>query len=515
MVKRALISVSDRTGIIPLARALEAMGVEIVSTLGTLEALKEAGIKAVPVSDVTGYSEFLDGRIKTLHPAIHAAIMAERDNPAHIKMLESYNIIPIDMVVTNLYPFKDTVLKGNVDISAAIEKIDIGGSALIRASALNYKNVLIIVDPEDYSPIMDELKNTHAVSIRTRYKLAYKAFAHTSHYDALISRYLKSKIGDNSFPDTITLTYEKIQDMRYGENPHQRAAFYREIGTQVGCISDAKKIHGKELSFNNINDASSAIELLKEFDEPTCVIVKQANPCGVGSAKTLLDAYKKAYTADTESAFGGIVAVNREIDEDVAKEISPVFFEVIIAPTFSSKAVEMLSLRKELRLLELDHIEKKQPEGILDFKKVGGGILAQDVNNQLYSHADLEYVTQKEPTEKEFDDMIFALKVAKHTRSNAIVVVKDKKTLGIGKGQSSRVNAARIAIEAAGDNSKGAVMASDAFFPFSDTVEEAANSGISAIIQPGGSKKDKDSIDLCDKYGISMIFTHVRHLSNS
>lgn len=514
MMRRALISVSDKTGILGLAEALVAMGVEIIATHGTLEYLESHHIKALSVADLTGYPECLDGRMKTLHPVIFAAIMAERNNAGHMTQLESLHIEPIDMVVTNLYPFRQTLLKGNVALKEAMENIDIGGPALLRAAALNYRDVLVLVDPADYGPIMHELGATHAVSVRNRYKLAYKAFSHTSHYDTLIQNYFLSKIGGDSFPEIITLTYEKAQDLRYGENPHQRAAFYKEIGPVVGCLPDARQLHGKELSFNNINDSNGALELLKEFDEPTAVIIKHAHPCGVGSADTLAEAYHKAYTADTESAFGGIVAVNGEIDETMAQQMAEVFYEVIIAPAFTEKALEVLSRKKNLRLLALEHIGKKLPDGSLDLKKVAGGLLAQSYNNKLISDAGMVFATKRMPEEEELINLKFAMKVAKHARSNAIIVVKDKKTLGIGQGQASRVNAARIAIQAAKEEACGAVMASDAFLPFSDTVHLAGAAGITAIIQPGGSLKDSECINACEDRGISMVFTGSRHFKH-
>ena len=514
MIKRALISVSDKTGILSLAESLQNLGIEIIATHGTLEYLKKQGVNTISVSELTGYAECLDGRIKTLHPAIFAAIMAERNNTEHMKQLESLMIKPIDMVITNLYPFRETLLKGNISLDEAMGNIDIGGPTLLRSAALNYRDVIVLVDPDDYGAVVDELINTHAVSVRNRYQLAYKAFSHTSHYDTLIQNYFRSKIGENSFPDIITLTYEKVQDMRYGENPHQKAAFYKEIGPIVGCIPNAKQLHGKELSFNNISDSNGALELLKEFDEPTVVIVKHTNPCGVGSGKTLDEAYDKAYQADSESAFGGVVAVNHEVDEYIAKKISEVFMEVVIAPSFSSKALEILTVKKNIRLLTLENIEKQLPDGSLSIKKVSGGLLVQNYNSKLCSEVNMVVPTQKVPSEKELVDLLFALKVAKHSRSNSIVIAKDRKTLGIGQGQSSRVNAARIALQLAKNDAAGAVLASDAFIPFSDTIELSASYGITAIIQPGGSQKDTEIVKTCDEKGVSMVFTGVRHFKH-
>jgi len=514
MIERALISVSDKTGILDLARALTAMGVEIIATQGTHDYLSSHHIKALKAEETTGYPECLDGRMKTLHPAIFAAIMAERSNKDHMSQLETLNIKPIDMVVTNLYPFRQVLQKGNVALKEAMEQIDIGGPALLRAAALNYRDVVVLVDHEDYGPIVHELEATHTVSVRNRYRLAYKAFSHTSHYDTLIQSYFHSRMGEDAFPEIITLTYEKIQDMRYGENPHQKAAFYKEIGPVVGCLPSARQLHGKALSYNNINDSNIAIELIKEFEEPTAVIVKNTHPCGAASAETLMEAYQKAYAADAESAFGGIAAVNCEIDEALAQEMAQVFFEVIIAPSYTQGALDILASKKNLRILALEHIGKKLPEGSLDIKKVSGGLLVQDYNNALYNDGELTCVTSRKPDDRALSDLRFAMKVAKHAPSNAIVVVKDKKTLGIGQGQASRVNAARIALEAAQEAAAGAVMASDGFISFTDTIQLAGEAGIRAIIQPGGSQKDVDCIQACEAKGIAMVFTGVRHFKH-
>ena len=514
MVKRALLSVSDKTGIAGLAAALERVGVEIIATSGTAEVLASKGIKAQKISEATGFPEILDGRVKTLNPAIHGGIMAIRNNPSHIKQLEELNIKPIDLVVTNLYPFKETVLKGNIELSEAIENIDVGGPALIRSSALNYRDVVVLVDPDDYVPVMDELERTSTVSVRTRYRLAYKAFSHTSHYDTLIQNYFRSKIGELDYPPLLTLTYEKVQDLRYGENPHQEASFYREIGVAVGCISEAEQLGGKELSYNNINDANEAVELLKEFEEPTVVVVKNANPCGVGSGLNIMEAWEKAYAADKESIYGGIVAANREIDVKTAALISDVFLDVLIAPSFDSEAIAILKNRKNLRLLSLSNISKKIPEGSYDLKKVIGGLLIQNYNHMLFTDAGISPVTRKQPDAAEAEDLKFAMKVAKHAGSDAIVLVRDKQTVGVGQGQSSRINAVRIAVERAGERAKGSVMASDGFLAFADTVETAAKAGVTAIIQPGGSQKDQELIDICDRHEISMIYTGIRHFKH-
>ncbi|PNT93807.1 bifunctional phosphoribosylaminoimidazolecarboxamide formyltransferase/IMP cyclohydrolase [Clostridium thermosuccinogenes] len=514
MIKRALISVSDKTGIIGFARELEKRGIEIISTGGTAKTLMDAGIKVVNVSDITGFPECLDGRVKTLHPKIHAGLLAIRSDEEHMRQLKELNIDTIDMVVINLYPFKETILKDNVQLEEAIENIDIGGPTMLRAAAKNYQDVVVIVNPSDYDAVLKEMDETGDVSVKTKFKLAYKVFELTSHYDTLISKYMKEQLGEEFFPENLTLTFEKVQDMRYGENPHQKAVFYREVGSNSGCISSAKQLHGKELSFNNINDANGALDLIKEFDEPTVVAVKHANPCGVASADNIYDAYIKAYEADPVSIFGGIIVANREIDERTASEINKIFIEIVIAPSYTKEAFEILSQKKNIRILQLDNISAKLPEGTYDMKKVAGGLLVQTYNNQLINMDDLRCVTEKKPTQDELEDLIFAMKVVKHSKSNGIALARNKQSLGVGPGQTNRIMAARIAIEYAGERSKGAVMASDAFFPFPDCVEAAAKAGITAIIQPGGSIKDQESIDACNKYGIAMIFTGIRHFKH-
>ncbi|MEG6614375.1 bifunctional phosphoribosylaminoimidazolecarboxamide formyltransferase/IMP cyclohydrolase [Pseudoclostridium thermosuccinogenes] len=514
MIKRALISVSDKTGIIGFARELEKRGIEIISTGGTAKTLMDAGIKVVNVSDITGFPECLDGRVKTLHPKIHAGLLAIRSDEEHMRQLKELNIDTIDMVVINLYPFKETILKDNVQLEEAIENIDIGGPTMLRAAAKNYQDVVVIVDPSDYDAVLKEMDETGDVSVKTKFKLAYKVFELTSHYDTLISKYMKEQLGEEFFPENLTLTFEKVQDMRYGENPHQKAVFYREVGSNSGCISSAKQLHGKELSFNNINDANGALDLIKEFDEPTVVAVKHANPCGVASADNIYDAYIKAYEADPVSIFGGIIVANREIDERTASEINKIFIEIVIAPSYTKEAFEILSQKKNIRILQLDNISAKLPEGTYDMKKVAGGLLVQTYNNQLINMDDLKCVTEKKPTQDELEDLIFAMKVVKHSKSNGIALARNKQSLGVGPGQTNRIMAARIAIEYAGERAKGAVMASDAFFPFPDCVEAAAKAGITAIIQPGGSIKDQESIDACNKYGIAMIFTGIRHFKH-
>lgn len=515
MKRRAIISVSDKTGIVEFARALNNMGVEIVSTGGTAKILAESGVPVISVSDITGFPECLDGRVKTLHPAIHAGVLAVRSNQQHMKQLDDLGIQPIDFVVINLYPFKQTILKGHVELEEAIENIDIGGPSLLRAAAKNHQDVTVVVDPDDYLVVLDELHGCGEVSFETRFKLAVKAFEHTAHYDALIAQYLRGQVKDAGFPELLTFTYEKVQDLRYGENPHQKAAFYREVLPVPGSLTGAKQLHGKELSYNNINDANAALDLLREFDEPTVVAVKHANPCGVASASTIYEAYMKAYEADPISIFGGIVAANREIDAQTAAEINKIFIEIVIAPSYTDEALEILKRKKNIRILQLKDISARPHKGIWDTRKVLGGLLVQELDTELLPDmSQLKVVTDKKPTAAEMEDLIFAWKVVKHTKSNGIAIAKNKQSLGIGPGQVNRIWAVQQSIERSGEKVKGAVLASDAFFPFPDCVEAAAKAGISAIIQPGGSIRDQESIDACNKYGIAMIFTGMRHFKH-
>lgn len=515
MIKRALISVSDKTGIVELAQDLAKRGVEIISTGGTAKALSAAGVKVTNVSDVTGFPECLDGRVKTLHPKIHGGLLAIHGNEEHMKQIKELGIEPIDLVIINLYPFKQTILKGNVTLEEAIENIDIGGPTMLRAAAKNYQDVVVIVDPADYANVLEELSANGDVSIKTKFKLAYKVFEHTSHYDTLIAKYLRDKLGEEFFPEALSLTFEKVQDLRYGENPHQKAVFYKEVGANIGCLTSAKQLHGKELSYNNINDANGALELLKEFDEPTAVVSKHANPCGVASADNIKDAYVSAYEADPVSAYGGIIAVNREVDAETAGEMSKVFYEIILAPSFSAEALEILEKKKNIRLLKLENISTRLPAGTYDMKKVAGGLLVQNYNNELVNPEDLKCVTDVKPTDEQMEDLLFTMKVVKHAKSNGIALGKGKQTIGVGPGQTSRVVALKIAIDYYGkERTHGSVMASDAFFPFSDCVETAHEAGIKAIIQPGGSIRDQESIDACNKYGIAMVFTGIRHFKH-
>lgn len=514
MAKRAMISVSDKTGVVEFAKGLTDLGFEIISTGGTARALTDAGISVIAVSDITGFPECLDGRVKTLHPKIHAGILAMRSNPEHMEQLAALKVDTIDVVAINLYPFRQTIMKDGVTLEEAIENIDIGGPTMIRAAAKNYQDVAVVVDPADYQTVLKEYKENGEVSCETKFELAYKVFEHTASYDTLISTYLRKQIGKELFPQNLSLTFEKVQDMRYGENPHQLGVFYKEIGNVDGTLAAAKQLHGKELSYNNINDTNGALELVKEFDEPTVVASKHANPCGVGSGKTIYEAYMRAYESDPVSIFGGIIAANREIDAKTAEEMHKIFLEIIVAPSFTPEAVEILSQKKNLRLLELPTISQKMDLNAFDMKKVMGGLLVQQRDIELFREEDWKVVTEKAPTPQEIEDMKFAWKVVKHTKSNAIAVAKNNMSLGAGPGQTNRIMATRIALDYAGERAKGAALASDAYFPFPDCVEAAAKAGITAIIQPGGSKNDQLSIDECNKHGIAMVFVGMRHFKH-
>lgn len=514
MKKRALISVFDKTGVTEFARGLAALGYEIISTGGTARKLTAEGVPNTEVSQITGFPECLDGRVKTLHPAIHAGLLAMRGKPEHMQQLEKLGLQPIDIVAINLYPFKETISKEGVSFEEAIENIDIGGPTMIRAAAKNWQDVAVIVDPRDYERLLEELA-CGEIELDTKKELARKVFMHTANYDAMIAAYLRAQAGDSSFADTFTMTFEKAQDMRYGENPHQSAAFYREIGPGYeGTVAAAEQLHGKELSYNNINDTNGALDLLKEFDGPCAVAVKHANPCGVGLGEDIYTAYVRAYEADPVSIFGGIVAVNREIDERTATEINKIFIEIVIAPAFTHGALEILKTKKNIRILKLPAIAKKNPDTYLDMKKVAGGLLVQQLDTKLLDESALKVATKRAPTKEEVEQLMLAWRVVKHTKSNGIVLVKDKSTVGIGPGQTNRITALELAIKYAGEKAAGSVMASDAYFPFGDCVEAAHKAGITAIIQPGGSIRDAESIELCDRYGIAMLFTGMRHFKH-
>ncbi|MEB3751891.1 bifunctional phosphoribosylaminoimidazolecarboxamide formyltransferase/IMP cyclohydrolase [Geobacillus icigianus] len=510
-VKRALISVSNKEGLIPFAKQLAELGVEIISTGGTKRALEEAGVPVISISDVTGFPEILDGRVKTLHPAIHGGILAVRGDERHQAALAEHGIHPIDLVVVNLYPFQQTIAKPDVTLAEAIENIDIGGPTMVRAAAKNYADVAIVVDPADYRTVIEELKTTGSIQAKTRQKLAAKAFRHTAAYDAMIAEYLTNLTGEE-YPESLTVTYTKKQSLRYGENPHQSAAFYAKPLGAAFSMANAVQLHGKELSYNNINDANAAINLIREFQEPAVAAIKHMNPCGVGVGATLLEAFTKAYEADPVSIFGGIIAVNREVDRETAERMHDIFLEIVIAPSFSDEALAILTQKKNIRLLTLDFTAPNGKEKTL--VSVNGGVLVQAADTYTLADAEWNVVTKREPTEKEREQLRFAWNVVKHVKSNAIVLAKNGMTVGVGAGQMNRVGAAKIAIEQAGEQAAGAVLASDAFFPMDDTVEAAAKAGITAIIQPGGSIRDADSIRKADEYGIAMVFTGVRHFKH-
>ncbi len=508
-MKRALVSVSNKEGLIPFVEGLIEQGIEIVSTGGTKKAIEEAGLKVTGISDVTGFPEILDGRVKTLHPNIHGGLLAVRGNADHMNQIGEHNITPIDFVVVNLYPFKETISKPDVTFEDAIENIDIGGPSMLRSAAKNHASVTVAVDPADYAPILDELKTNGAVSAETKRRLAAKVFRHTAAYDALIAQYLT----EEEFPETYTITYEKKQSLRYGENPHQQAAFYEVPIGDPSTIAKAKQLHGKELSFNNINDADAALQIIQEFDEPAVVAVKHTNPCGVGVGKTLAEAYQLAYEADPISIFGGIVATNEEVDAETAQMMREIFLEIIIAPSFSEEALAILTEKKNLRLLQIEP-KTVATEVNRRIQSVSGGALIQQEDHYGFDNAELKVVTKREPTEAEWADLKLGWQIVKHVKSNAIVLAKDNRTIGVGAGQMNRVGAAKIALEQAGANVEGSSMASDAFFPMSDTVEAAAKAGVTAIIQPGGSIRDQESIDKADEYGITMVMTGIRHFKH-
>lgn len=504
-MKRALISVSNKEGIVEFARGLEILGYEIISTGGTYKSLREAGINVKPVAEITGFPEILDGRVKTLHPKIHGGILARRV-PDHLQQLAANAIEPIDIVAVNLYPFRETVAKPDVDLAEAIENIDIGGPSMLRSAAKNHQDVIVVVKPEFYGPVLEALKQG-GVDAGMRRKLAREAFSHTAAYDAMISAYL-AKIDGELFPDNLILAGEKVYDLRYGENPHQKACFYRNLNPGLG-LADAKVLNGKELSYNNIIDVQAAWALVKEFADTACVIIKHTNPCGTAVAETLAEAYEKAFASDPASAYGGILAFNRPVDLATAEKAAGTFMECIIAPGYEAEALERLRAKKNLRLLELPIVSSDE----LQIKSVEGGFVAQESDQGELDLNTLQVVTEKAPTLEQIREMAFAMKVAKHVKSNAIVVAKGGVTVGVGAGQMNRVGSAAIALQDQ-EKCRGAVMASDAFFPFADTVELAAGAGIAAIIQPGGSIRDQESIDACNRHGIAMVFTGIRHFKH-
>ncbi|NLU49199.1 MAG: bifunctional phosphoribosylaminoimidazolecarboxamide formyltransferase/IMP cyclohydrolase [Syntrophomonadaceae bacterium] len=507
MAKRALISVSNKEGVIEFARGLERLGYEIISTGGTFQVLQEAGVKVTKVAGVTGFPEILDGRVKTLHPAIHGGILARR-TPDHLHQLEENNITPIDIVAVNLYPFRETVSRPGVTLEEAIENIDIGGPAMVRAAAKNHQNVIVVVKPANYASVLKELESKGDLAPEFRLRLAMEAFSHTAAYDAMISSYLAGLL-NVQFPDVLSLAGEKVYELRYGENPHQKAAFYRQALAGTG-LPNARQLNGKELSYNNIIDTEAAWALVREFDEPACVIIKHTNPCGTALGSSLAEAYERAFAADPVSAFGGIIALNRKVDVETAVKITGPFMEVVIAPDYDAEALEILRTKKNLRVLSLPLAGAAD----LQVKSVEGGFVVQEMDRHRLRTEDLTVVTARQPSGEELRELFFAWKVVKHVKSNAIVVAKDGMTLGVGAGQMNRVGAARLALEQAGEKAAGAVLASDAFFPFKDTVELAARYGITAIIQPGGSIRDEESIEECNRHGIAMVFTGIRHFKH-
>lgn len=513
-IKRALVSVSDKTGIVELCRELSQLGVEIISTGGTKNLLSKEGVPVIGISDVTGFPEILDGRVKTLHPAVHSGLLAVRDSEEHQAQMKELGLDYIDLVVVNLYPFQETIAKPDVAYEDAIENIDIGGPTMLRSAAKNHAFVSVVVDASDYSTVIEEIRASGDTTLDTRKKLAAKVFRHTAGYDALISDYLSNVTG-NPLPERLTVTYEKIQDLRYGENPHQKAAFYRQPLAANGAITTAEQLHGKELSYNNINDANAALQIVKEFAEPAVVAVKHMNPCGVGVGSSVVEAYKKAHAADPTSIFGGIVAANRIIDEDTALLLKDIFLEIVLAPDFTPEAFEVLSKKKNIRLLKLGEFELgANRQSAWNVTSIDGGMVVQESDVHSINESELQFVTDRKPTEEELKQLLFGWKVVKHVKSNAILLAKDNMTIGVGAGQMNRVGAAKIAIEQAGELAKGSVLASDAFFPMGDTVELAAQAGITAVIQPGGSIKDEESIRMANENGIAMVFTNVRHFKH-
>ena len=515
-IKRALISVSDKTGIVDLAKQLQQQQIEILSTGGTAKLLADNGVQVIEVSDYTGFPEMMDGRVKTLHPKVHGGLLGRRGTDDEV--MAANDIPPIDLVIVNLYPFEQTIAKPDCTLELAIENIDIGGPTMLRSAAKNHKDVTVVVDASDYKRVLDEINsNQGAVTDTTRFQLARKVFEHTAHYDGAIANYLGKINEDGSianFPNTFNTQFKKTQEMRYGENPHQQAAFYVEANPAETSIATGEQLQGKELSYNNIGDTDAALECVKQFSEPACVIVKHANPCGVAIGNNILEAYDRAYTTDPTSAFGGIIAFNQPLDAETATAITErQFTEVIIAPSINDDAKPVLAAKKNLRVLACGEWTDQRIPGF-DFKRVNGGLLVQDRDLGMVTEADLKIMTKRKPSEQELKDLLFAWKVAKFVKSNAIVYCKNNMTIGVGAGQMSRVYSAKVAgIKAADENLevKGSVMASDAFFPFRDGLDSAAEVGITAVIQPGGSMRDDEVIAAADEHNIAMVFTGMRH----
>jgi phosphoribosylaminoimidazolecarboxamide formyltransferase / IMP cyclohydrolase len=518
----ALISVSDKTGIAELARALHDLGVRLISTGGTAKLLADQGLPVTEVAEVTGFPEMLDGRVKTLHPKIHGGLLGRRDHPDHVAALHRHAISPIDILVVNLYPFEQTVAKAGCTLEDAIENIDIGGPAMVRSGAKNWKDVAVLTDASQYGPVIAELKASGQVSQQTKFQLAVAAFNRISNYDAAISDYLSALQDDGSrslFPSQANGRFVKLQDLRYGENPHQQAAFYRDLYPAPGSLAAAQQLQGKELSYNNIADADAAWECVKSFEAPACVIVKHANPCGVALGKDPLEAYSKAFQTDPTSAFGGIIAFNRAVDGAAAQAVAKQFVEVLMAPEFSPEALQVFAGKANVRLLKIamppgGASAWEQGRNLMDIKRVGSGLLMQTADNRELTAAELKVVTKKQPTDRELQDLLFAWKVAKYVKSNAIVFCKDGMTMGVGAGQMSRLDSARIAsikAQHAKLSLAGTVVASDAFFPFRDGLDVVVDAGATCVVQPGGSMRDQEVIDAADERGVAMVFTGVRH----
>lgn len=506
-----MLSVSDKTGIVEFAGSLAEMGFSIISTGGTAQTLKEAGIAVTPVSELTGFPEILEGRVKTLHPKIHAGILAKADRE-HMEQLHKLKIDPIELVVVNLYPFKETVARRGVTLGEAIENIDIGGPSMLRSAAKNYQRVTVVVNPARYEGIIAQMKKAGSIDERIRFQLALEAFTHTAEYDMAISNYLARDIRGEEFPAVWFLSGTKKQELRYGENPHQKASFYVSPHTE-GTLSGSEQLQGKELSYNNLVDLQAAWSVVQDFSTPAATIIKHTNPCGTALGHDILEAYMRAFAADAISAFGGIIGLNRPVDAKTAREIAKTFMEAVIAPAYSPEALEILADKKNLRILQMG--EKQAPEAQYWVEPISGGFLVQQWDQENIQDTDgIKVVSNKQPDQEMMRELLFAWKVVKHVKSNAIVISKNKQTLGVGAGQMNRVGAARIALEQAGAQARGAALASDAFFPFSDTVELAAKQGIKAIIQPGGSIRDEDTILKANEYGLVMVFTGVRHFKH-
>ena len=509
-VKRALVSVSNKIGLDSFVQALSGLGVEIISTGGTAKFLEEKGVQVTHISEVTGFPEIMNGRVKTLHPKIHGGLLADRDNHDHMLTLKEHGISPIDMVVVNLYPFEEVAGKRGVTEAEIIENIDIGGPTMVRAASKNFKSVAVVTDPRRYGQIIDELKaNDNQLSLETLRDLATQAFHTTAHYDFVIANWFSEGVSD--FPPFKLLDFEKIQDLAYGENPHQRAAYYAEVNARRHLLSRVTQLHGAELSFNNLLDLNSARELIREFSLPAAVIIKHNNPCGVAVAENIGHAYEKALAADPVSSFGSVIALNRIIDEELAAQLAKNFIEVLLAAGYVAEGLELLTQKPRTRLLVDEERRKSTISGEPDYRRVMGGLLVQDKDSGIDERDTMEVVTARHPTEEEWGDALFAWRVAKHVRSNAIVIAKNLATMGVGAGQMSRVDAMKLAIDKSLGEVKGAAVASDAFFPFADAVDLALAAGISTIIQPGGSNRDDEVIKLCDDNGVAMIFSNTRH----